>query len=191
MDLERLLQTAQSKASAGDLGGAAALLDEAEPAVKARGLWAYARGTVALKSGDVDGAVRFFEQAVEREPELPEPLANLGGALLEKAKAGDAAALQRAKGLLEQAVAMKPKTPDAHTNLGMARLLSKDAQGALQAFEQALKLEPRHVPALYDKAAALNALGKKQECLAALEATLAVDPTFAPALQSREKLRKG
>jgi tetratricopeptide (TPR) repeat protein len=185
MELDAVLAQARVKVEAGELGGAAAVLDAAPPELKARATWLLARGTVALEAGQLDAGVKWLEQAADLEPELPEVLSNLGGALLEQAKAGDAPALTRAKGLLERACALGPKLPGPHTNLGMARLLAGDAAGALEAFEQALRRDGRHVPALYDKAAALNALGRLDECLAALDAVLAVAPGFQPALESR------
>ena len=185
-----VLKEAAAKADAGDFAGAAQLLDAADEATRATGLWAFARGTVEFRQGNVAAAVKWFEAALEREPLLPEPGANLGAALLELARAGDREALVRATAVLTEACALKPKLPDAHTNLGMARLLAGDAPGALEAFEHALRLDPRHVPALYDKAAALSALGRHQECLAALDATLAVDPSFAPARESRRNTLK-
>jgi len=122
---------------------------------------------------------------VRREPEVPEFRANLGAALLEQAKAGDKTALPRATRELEACCAQGPRLPHAFTNLGMARLLAGDAKGALSGFDKALRLNPKDVTALYDRAAALSQLGQHRECLAALDAVLAIDPEFAPALESR------
>lgn len=180
------LKAAFALVQAGRVREAAAALEAADDETKASSGWSLARGTVALKLGELARAVTLYERAVELEPEVPEVLANLGGALLEQAKAGDAAALRRALEVLTPCCAMGPRLPDAHTNLGMAKLLSGDPEGALGSFAQALQLDPRHVPALYDRAAALNALGRHAECLKALDATLAVDPKFAPALESRK-----
>jgi tetratricopeptide (TPR) repeat protein len=185
-----ILNEAHARLDAGDTAGAAGLLDGAGADVKASALWSYARGTVSMRQGDVRAAVRWFEAAVARDPLLPEPRANLGGALLELAKEGDTAALERARGLLEECCALQPKLPISHTNLGMAKLVAGDAKGAIEAFDKALKIDPKHVPALYDKAAALNALGRLDECLKALDATLAVDPTFQPAIDSRKSTVK-
>lgn len=188
-EIDRLLDQARAKETAGDVIGAVAVLDGA-PETLRTGAWHFARGTLALRGGDVKQAITFFEAAVAKEPELAEYRANLGAALLEQAKAGDKAAGERALAELELAVQWGPTLPTAHTNLGLARLLAGDAKGALAALDQAVKIDPRHVPALYNRAAALNALGRLDDCLAALDATLAIAPGFPPAVTSRQNTLK-
>lgn len=188
-EIDRLLDQARAKETSGDRNGAVALLDGA-PETLRTGAWSYARGTLALRGGDVKQAIAFFETAVAKEPELAEYRSNLGAALLELAKAGDKAAGQRALEELELAVQWGPTLPGTHTNLGLARLVAGDAKGALAALDQALKIDPKHVPALYNRAAALNALGRLDDCLVALDATLAVAPDFAPALTSKTNTLK-
>lgn len=188
-EIDRLLDKARAKETSGDRTGAVALLDGA-PETLRTGAWSYARGALALRGGDVKLAITFFETAVAKEPELAEYRSNLGAALLELAKAGDPASGQRALEELELAVQWGPTLPGTHTNLGLARLVKGDATGALAALDQALTIDPKHVPALYNRAAALNALGRLDDCLAALDATLALAPDFAPALTSRQHTLK-
>lgn len=188
-ELDRLLDQARAKENAGDLQGAAALLDGA-PESHRGGAWHYARGAIALRGGRLAEAVTHFEAAVAKEPEVSEYRSNLGAALLEQAKAGDAAAVPKALAALELAVAWGPTLPGPHTNLALARLMSGDAAGALKAADRALAIDATHVPALYNRAAALNALGRLEDCLAALDATLAVAKDYAPALTSRTNTLK-
>ena len=185
--VEALLAQAREKESAGDAQGARALLDAAAAPLKSYGTWLYAHGALSLRLGELDQALLDFEAAVAREPELAEFRSNLGAALLEKAKAGDAAALERATKELEQAVKLAPRLPGAWHNLGTARLFATRYESALDAFDQALRMDPRHLPSLYNRAAALNGLGRHEACLKALDATLAVDPGFGPAKESRER----
>jgi tetratricopeptide (TPR) repeat protein len=183
--LTLLLAEVREAEAQGQLPKARALLDAADASLKGYGSWHYAAGALAARAGELANAVAAFDEAVRREPEVAEFRANLGAALLEQAKAGDPAALERATRELEAACAQKPRLPNAYTNLGMARLLSGDAKGALASFDKALRMDSKDVTALYDRAAALNQLGQHRECLAALDAVLAVDPKFAPALASR------
>ena len=184
--VEALLAQARVRENAGDAQGARALLDAAPAPLKSYATWLYAHGALCMRLGQLEQALADFEAAVAREPELAELRSNLGAALLEKARAGDAASLTRATAELEAAVKLSPRLPDVWNNLGAARLFAHQAEAALAAFDEALARDPRHVPSLYNRAAALHALGRHEACLAALDATLAVDPSFGPAQQSRE-----
>jgi tetratricopeptide (TPR) repeat protein len=184
-DVEALLAQTRALQDGGDVKGARALLDAAPPPLKRFGTWLYAHGALSLLLGETSTAIEDFQAAVEREPEVAEFRSNLGAALLEQAKAGDAQALERATAELKLATALTPRLPGAFHNLGTAQLLAGDAKAAQFSFDAALKIDPRHVPSLYNRAAALNALGKLEDCLRALDATLAVDPSFAPAQESR------
>ena len=188
-ELDRLLDEARAKENAGDLRGAAAVLDGVPEGFRG-GAWHYARGAIALRGGNATDAVTHFEAAVVKEPEVAEYRANLGAAWLERAKAGDGSAAAKALEALEGAVRWGPTLPGAQTNLSLAKLMTGDPAGALQAADEALKLDARHVPALYNRAAALNALGRLEDCLAALDATLKVAPDFAPAVASRQNTLK-
>jgi tetratricopeptide (TPR) repeat protein len=77
--------------------------------------------------------------------------------------------------------------PDAWSNLVLAKLLAKDPFGAVSCADRALEMDARHVPALYNKAAALGAQGLEDECVAVLDALLKIAPDFAPALESRRR----
>jgi tetratricopeptide (TPR) repeat protein len=183
--IDGTLQEARTREQAGDLAGAVALLDQT-PELERTGAWFYARGAMAVRQGRLDDAVSQLEQAVRREPEVAEYRSNLGAALLEKAKAGDAVAGRRALEELELAVQWGATLPDVFANLSFARLVAGDARGALSAADVGLRLDEQHVPTLYNRAAALSALKQLPECLKALEQVLKLAPDFAPALQSRK-----
>jgi tetratricopeptide (TPR) repeat protein len=186
--IDQALNAARAKDQAGDLRGAMAVLD-ATPGAQRTGAWHYARGAMALRSGEVAQAVTLLEKAVALEPEVPEYGGNLGAALLEQAKAGAPDAARRAREVLERAARWRPTLPTVHTNLCLARLATGDAAGALEAADQALTLDPGHLPARFNRAAALEALGRRAEAMAALDALLALAPGLAPAVASRDRLR--
>lgn len=183
--IDGTLQEARKKEQSGDLPGAMALLDQT-PEKERTGAWYYARGAMAVRQGKLDDAVSQLEQAVRREPEVAEYRSNLGAALLEKAKAGDAVAGRRALEELELAVQWGATLPDVFANLSFARLVTGDAQGALSAADVGLRLDEKHVPTLYNRAAALSALKQLPDCLKTLEQILKLAPDFAPALQSKK-----
>lgn len=187
--IDSVLAEAMKKERAGDLAGARGVLDAAPEAVRT-GAWHYARGTVALRGGQVPEAVTRFEEAVRREPEIAEYRSNLGAALLELAKAGDRAAGARALTELEKAAQWGASLPDVHANLSFARLMAGDAAGALAAADAAVAMDAGHAPSLYNRAAALHALGRLEDALAALDATLKAAPGLPPAVASRASLLK-
>jgi tetratricopeptide (TPR) repeat protein len=186
--IDESLSAARGREVAGDLVGAMTLLD-ATPTAQRTGAWHYARGAMALRTGEAAQAVALLERAVALEPEVPEYGGNLGAALLAQAKAGRPDAAARALEVLEAAARWRPTLPTVHTNLCLARLATGDAAGALAAADHALSLDARHLPAHFNRAAALEALGRRADALAALDALLALDRTFAPAVVSRDRLR--
>lgn len=188
--LDQVLDQARDLEQGGNLTAAVKALDGAGPPERETGLWHYARGAMAQRQGQLAEAVQHFEKAVALEPEVGEYRANLGGALLEQVKAGQTALLETATKTLEEAVRWAPRLPSAANNLGLAYLLAKRPKDALARFDEALAMDPKHVPTLYNRAAALDALGDSKACLEALDAVLAVDAAFAPALASRERTKK-
>jgi len=182
--IDATLNEARQREQAGDLAGARLALDET-PEAERTGAWYFARGSMALQAGRVDEAISRFEVAVAKEPEIAEYRGNLGGALLEKVRQGDAAAKPRALAELERAAQWGPTLPSVHTNLAVARLISGDPAGALQAATQALTFDARHVPALYNQAAAYGALGRNEEALAVLDLVLSISPGLPAAVKSR------
>lgn len=184
MALENVLTLARQKEQAGDLPGAVLAL-EAAPEKERTGAWHYARGAMAVRAGQLDEAVSQLEQAVKREPEIAEYRSNLGAALLEKVKAGDAAAGKGALEQLELAVQWGATLPEVYANLSFARLADGNALGALAAADIGIRIDEKHVPSLFNRAAALNALKQYGTCIDTLDEILKLSPGFAPAAQSR------
>lgn len=186
--LDEMLGQANKLRRAGDLPGAAKLLDSANDIVKAFGTWKYARGSLAFEQGDLTLAGKELEAAVAREPAVPEFRANLAAVLLEKGKKGDAFSLRRARQLLEEACKEEPKLCHSHTNLGAAKLAANELEPALACFDKALSMDPNHIPSLYNRGAALKKLGRPKDSLAAIDKILKLDPKFQPALDARKGL---
>jgi tetratricopeptide (TPR) repeat protein len=184
--LEAVLDRAREAEARGDLGAALAAIDGAPEECRGLATLHFARGTLLVKKGQIERAIEAMREAVRLEPEVPEFKANLGAALVEKARrANDAATLARAIDVLEEAALAGPKTALVHGNLGMALQTAGRYDEALAAFDRALEIEPRDVTSLYNRAATLHLLGREEDALAALDATLAVDPAFPPAIRSR------
>lgn len=193
MALEAVLAEARKLEQAGDLQGALSALEVA-PEQERTGAWHYAKGAMAVRTGQLAEAVAELEQAVAREPEIAEYRSNLGAALLEQLKAGEASVGARALEQLELAVQWGATLPEVYANLAFARLAAGDAQGALAAADVGLRLDGKHVPCLFNRAAALNALKQYGTCVDTLDEILKLSPGFPPAVQSKantlERMRK-
>ena len=100
---------------------------------------------------------------------------------------GDSRAAQE---LLQAAVAIDSTNPAFWVNLGAAQRQLGLADEEMASLEKALALEPRFLPALLQKGALLNKLGKPRSAAAAYQAALAsipprsnLPPSLKPAIQ--------
>lgn len=101
----------------------------------------YARnnlGAVLWHQGLIDEAMRFYEDAIKRNPDYYKGYSNLGAAWARK---GDP---ERAIGLYKKALKLNPRDPATHLNLGLTLArLGKTAQ-AVSHIKQFLTLAPDH-----------------------------------------------
>lgn len=79
----------------------------------------------------------------------------------------------------EQAAGALPANPAVWNLLGQLRQQAGDPQGALEALERALKLDPTHGPALHNQGITLAILGQTDAALLAYEGALRVMPSAA------------
>ena len=102
------------------------------------------RGLIMRESGSRIVALKDFEEATKRRPDLVEALVNLGSMRLEAGNANDAV------GPLEQSTRFAPNNALAHLNLGDCyRLLQRYAEAKTE-FDKALSLDSSLAAAHYD-----------------------------------------
>lgn len=132
---------------------------------------------VALhRMGDrLDEAIGGYRRALALRPTHVAAKVNLAKALSEKGLRGEA------KALLVEAATSDAADTDAHYNLGVVLLRENDAKGAMQAFQRALKLSPRHGPSLNNLGVAQEALGDPKRAVESFKLATAADPTSAEA----------
>jgi cyclopropane fatty-acyl-phospholipid synthase-like methyltransferase/Flp pilus assembly protein TadD len=98
-------------------------------------------GSVAVSVGQLDCAVEQFRAHHERDPDAPEPFANL--ALIHAAREDwSAAALD-----MRQALRRHDGEPEWHNDLGVILFKLEDFEGARAALERALELRPDYIDA--------------------------------------------
>jgi len=100
-------------------------------------------GMLALDTGHPEDAVGLFERAVAADGNVAAYQLNLGNALLAAHRLDDAAAAYRGAMALGQGLVAAPY------NLGLLHLERQDPRAALQAFEEALAIEPAHARARF------------------------------------------
>jgi len=112
------------------------------------------RAQAQNRGGD---AARLLAEARALAPSDPRVLNALGLQALRNID------VPSARALLEQAVAREPHEPVLWINLAQCRRAQGDAAGELAALDQALALQPRHYPALLQKAMCVERLGKQKQ----------------------------
>jgi tetratricopeptide (TPR) repeat protein len=129
------------------------------------------RGILLVKLGRTSEAVESLEQAATLDPAWGAIRTDLG---LAYAAAGDYA---RAEAMLRQAIAIAPASPYGYG--GLSLILNEQARfaEALQAADAALSRDPTYVRARYNRAEALEGLGRLEEAVRAYEHVLALGPT--------------
>ncbi|MDD2868198.1 tetratricopeptide repeat protein [Neomegalonema sp.] len=95
------------------------------------------------------------------------------------------AAVEALRGL----IALAPKPPGGLVhNLALALKHAGRPKEALAEFDRALKLEPGHLKAIYERAALLMETNRPAEALAGFEAYLKADPQDSDARRNRARL---
>ena len=116
-------------------------------------------GNEAYRTQDFDAAVNAFESAVSDKPDNPITHHNLGTALYKKGNFRRAAAAFQTS-LLKGDI---PNQSDVYYNLGNAQFQMRDLTGAIESYENSLRLNPHDVDAKHNLALAQQLLKEQQE----------------------------
>jgi serine/threonine-protein kinase len=123
-------------------------------------------GVHAARSGRLDEAVSFWENALREDWRTPSAHANLGAALAAKGES------RRAHTHLREAVRLDPRRPQAHFNLGRLYHDEGEFEKAVDAYRAAVDLDPNYGVAYVALGATLEALGRSDEAAAAYAAAV-------------------
>lgn len=152
---------------------------------------AYLRGrylVVQRRRDAIEAAVEEFRRAVELDPDYAVAHAELSLAysFLSEQQYGDLTRLQiieRARPHVERALALNPELPETQAALGQLRLDEGDRQGALDAFDRALEINPNYANAIIWSANVLqDALARPDEAFPRYERAARLDPLSVPAV---------
>ena len=131
-------------------------------------------------SESLEKAVRFFEEALEKDPRFALAHTGLADAhatlaLLELVPPSDA--FPRARAAAERALALDPALAEAHASLGLVRFqYDRDWDGAERSLRQAIELSPNYAPGHQFYADYLKAMGRFDEALEQMHRAGELDP---------------
>jgi protein O-mannosyl-transferase len=139
--------------------------------------WAacYNLGWYLDDQGRLDEALGYYRQSVEIEPRNPDPLNNIGVALVAKKQYAEAIPY------FEAALKAQPNFFEAHNNIGKALEELQRFDEAIAEYRLVLQRKPDHVAALNNLGNALARKGQLPEAIQSYEAALRAKPDQANA----------
>ena len=140
------------------------------------------RASLRRRRGDLDGALRDYDRAIELAPPMPELYFNRATARAQAGQPADALAD------LDAVLDLDPGFRDAHLTSGTLQLEHGDAEAARICALAGLQLTPNDPRLVCLLADTEHALGSTGQARAAFDRALALDPSFAPALVNRAVL---
>src|ERR1044072_3647863 len=129
-------------------------------------------------NGDLDGAIEEYTRAIRLSSHLnisKSSDSQVGNSLTDYSK--------------ENVTVIDPFTANAYNNRGLARFKKKDYVGAVEDFDQALKIRPGVADIYLNRAASLRAHGDLQAAMKDLDRALALRKDFFQAYSSRGSLK--
>jgi serine/threonine-protein kinase len=140
-----------------------------------------------LARRDIEGAVKMYQAAVEREPRFAQALAGLASAnLMMYWEYYDRSQerLVKAKEAAERAVELRPDLADSHTALGYYFYWGLlDYPRALSEFSAALEIQPNNGEALNGTGAVLRRQGRWEEAAEKFSKVAELDPKNASSFE--------
>jgi tetratricopeptide (TPR) repeat protein len=117
------------------------------------------RGRALHMIGDIDGAIRDFDEAIKLAPKDPEPLLRRASTAYSK---GD---LQKAAFLANQALTLDARNADAFNTLAVVAKAKQDFRAAKANYDKAIQLKPDYLLARENRIQLLNEMGDGRQGL--------------------------
>jgi adenylate cyclase len=150
------------------------------PAAADLTMQAWAKYNKGFSKENILEAIPLFTRAVETEPDFEPALAGRATMLIGLANAYPGP--DRAKQILEaekdaqKAVSLDPTDPNAYFALARVRWGQSRTEEALQEVDQALEINPNHIPALHSRGLFLILNGRAASALEPLQKALNLSP---------------
>jgi len=135
----------------------------------------FQRGNSLLAGGQFADAMAFYSDALQRRPEHPETMANLGVACAELGR------LDEAIQWYDAAIRIRPQYPEAYYNRGNALHAAKRFDDALAAYDAAIQIEAKFARAWNNRGLTLMRLRRAQDAITSYREALKLQPSYAEA----------
>ncbi len=152
----------------------------------------FAKGVALHQAGDTIGAIQYYQDVLELQPNRVEARSNLGAAFVKLGRYDDAIEQYR------KALAVKPDMTPVRLNLGLALYKAGRIAEAATEFQAVLKAEPKNRSATLLLADCFNQMGETKkvvDLLGPLEGTFTgdrlFDYLFGTALISQHDVARG
>jgi TolB-like protein/Tfp pilus assembly protein PilF len=148
-----------------------------------RGEYEFRQAESSLAAEAYDRADAFYRQALARDPNFAEALAEFARSRLHRhweVSRLAPAELEEVKSLIDRALALAPNSPEAHLALGLFFYWGhRQYENALTEFNRTLELQPNNALARASCAAVYRRLGEWERSLANFQRALELDPLDA------------
>ena len=127
-------------------------------------------GSALLDEGQVEEAIRYYQQALKIKPDYAPAYYGLGIARSQEGKVDEAITLY------QRALQIYPGYADAHNNLGNALFQKGNVDEAMVQYQLTLQINPRNAEAQNNLAIALAQKGRMDEAIAHFKLALQINP---------------
>lgn len=145
----------------------------AQTAARENALRLIDKGNLIEEAGNLDEALRCYDEAIAKAPGLARAHMNRGNILL--ACGNTEGALQAYRKALE----LEPDYAAAHYNIGNAHANLDNHEAACAAYENAIRIQPQFVDAHVALGCSLEDTERSEEAIACYRKALEIDPDYA------------
>jgi protein O-GlcNAc transferase len=136
------------------------------------------KGACHAGLGQLDVAVKNYEEAISIQPDYAKAHFNLAGSL------HDLGQLEAAVKSYKKTLKIAPDYAEAHNNLGNVFKDLEQGDSAVQSYKKALEIKPDYVEAQYSLGIMLQDLGQLDEAIESYKAAIKIKPNFVDAFNN-------
>jgi Flp pilus assembly protein TadD len=132
-------------------------------------------GAALVAKGQMDEAIRQYQEALRLKPRYTNARCNLAAALVNKGQ------IDEALSQYQEAIRLKPGFADAHYSLGIALVTKGQIDEAIRQYQEAIRLKPDYAEAHNNLGIALGRKGQMDEAIRQFQEATRFKPDNAEA----------